>query len=285
MRGQAHDPADDLEHDVDSASMSAVIGALCAGDVQGGSRTACETSSAERIVCPVIAPNSESGIMLVTNWTKPIFSPESTPGILLASSGGDVDVHAVAGFEDVGDGQADEHRHQRQDDEVAQRLDADAAGFAQAVHGGDAAGYTTQNTTGTTIILTRAMNQSLSGLSCLADGGQQQADGDAQDGADDDLEPEFADQAAESGSPLRGLGGWWWSEVDMMGCSLWCGATGVAGRDECVLGGGRWPGSDRRARRPAVNTRGTGKRSVSCAVRAAPCRTRPCLRSRCRGFR
>ena len=44
-----------------------------------------DTSRADRIACPVIAPNRESGIILVTNSTKPIFSSESTPGILLAS--------------------------------------------------------------------------------------------------------------------------------------------------------------------------------------------------------
>ena len=44
-----------------------------------------DTSRAERIACPVIAPNRESGMTLVTNSTNPIFSPESTPGILLAS--------------------------------------------------------------------------------------------------------------------------------------------------------------------------------------------------------
>ena len=61
---------------------------------------------------------------------------------------------------------------------------------------------TTQNTTGTTIILTRPMNQSLSGVSCLADVGEQDADGDAEDGAEDDLEPELADQRTEPGSLL-----------------------------------------------------------------------------------
>ena len=69
----------------DSDSMSAVIGALCALVTLSAHPNSSDTSSAERIVCPVIAPNSESGITLVTNWTKPIFSPESTPGILLAS--------------------------------------------------------------------------------------------------------------------------------------------------------------------------------------------------------
>ena len=79
---------------------------------------------------------------------------------------------------------------------------------------------TTQNTTGTTIILTSPMNQSLSGLSGLADVREQEADGDAEDGADDDLEPELADQGAESGSPLWGSAVV--AEVDMMGAP--CGA-------------------------------------------------------------
>ena len=38
----------------------------------------------------------------------------------------------------------------------------------------------------------------------LADVGEQDADGDAEDGTDDDLEPELADEGTEPGSPLWG---------------------------------------------------------------------------------
>ena len=68
-----------------------------------------------------------------------------------------------AGFEDVGDDQPDQHRHQGQHEEVADRLDADPAGLAQAVHGGDAEGDDAEDHRDT-IILTSAMNQSLSGF-------------------------------------------------------------------------------------------------------------------------
>ena len=157
------------------------------------------------MACPVIAPNRESGITLVTNSTKPIFSPESTPGILLASRVDDVDVHAGAGFEDVGDDQADQHRHQRQDEEVAQRLDADAAGFAQAVHGGDAEGDDAEHH-GDDDHLDQGDEPVIERGQRLTDVGQQEADGDAEDGAEDDLEPELADQGAESRSPLWRIG-------------------------------------------------------------------------------
>ena len=70
----------------DIASMSLVIGALYSLVTLSAQPNSSDTSSADRIACPVIAPNRESGIILVTNSTKPIFSSESTPGILLASS-------------------------------------------------------------------------------------------------------------------------------------------------------------------------------------------------------
>ena len=70
----------------DSCSMSLVIGALCSLVTLSAQPNSSDTSRAERIACPVIAPNRESGIIWVTNSTKPIFSSDSTPGIVLASN-------------------------------------------------------------------------------------------------------------------------------------------------------------------------------------------------------
>src|SRR6476660_7451171 len=69
----------------DSAWIALVIGALDSRVTLRAQPNSRDTTRADRIACPVIAPNSESGITLVTNCTKPTFSPESTPGIVLAS--------------------------------------------------------------------------------------------------------------------------------------------------------------------------------------------------------
>ena len=69
----------------DSAWIALVIGALDSRVTLRAQPISSDTSRADRIACPVIAPNRESGITLVTNCTKPTFSPESTPGIVLAS--------------------------------------------------------------------------------------------------------------------------------------------------------------------------------------------------------
>ena len=53
---------------------------------------------------------------------------------------------------------------------------------------------TTQNMTGTTIILTRAMNQSLSGLIAVPTSGPGQPRAMPEDGADQHLNPQLADQ-------------------------------------------------------------------------------------------
>ena len=157
-------------------------------------------------MCPVIAPNSESGIDVGDELDEADLLPGVDAGDLAGVQAGDVDVHAGAGFEDVGDGQPDEHRPQRQDEEVAQRFDADAAGFAQAVHGGDAEGDDAEHHRDDDH-LDQSDEPVIEWAHGLADIGEQKAHGDAEDGADDDLEPELADQGAESGSPLWGFGG------------------------------------------------------------------------------
>ena len=195
----------------DSASMSSVIGALCAlvtfsaqpneQRYQQGGQDRVAGDRAEQGVGDDVGDELDEADLLAG----------VDAGDLAGVQAGDVDVHAGAGFEDVGDDQPDQHRPQRQDEEVAQCLDADAAGFAQAVHGGDAEGDDAEHH-GDDDHLDQADEPVVERAHGLADVGEQDADGDAEDGADDDLEPELADQGTEPGSPLWG-GVWWlrWS--------------------------------------------------------------------------
>ena len=161
---------------------------------------------------------------------------------------GDVDVHAGAGFEDVGDDQADQHRDQRQDEEVAECLDADTACSAQAVHGGDAEGHDAEHD-GNDDHLDQPDEPVVERCQCLTDVGEQDADGDAQHGAEDDLEPELADQGPESRSLWWGVDGGCGHDKYSLGAVS--GGDGPAD-GKAGLGGGRWPGSGGGARRPAV---------------------------------
>jgi hypothetical protein len=121
------------------------------------------------------------------------------PGV----EGGRVDVHPGSRPEDVGHDQADDHRDERQHEEIADGLDADPAGLAQVVHRGDAGDDDAEHDRdddhpyeGDEPVVQRPQRD--------ADLGQQEADRDAQDGADDDLEPQLAQEPAEPG-PLTAV--------------------------------------------------------------------------------
>ena len=205
-RGQAHDPADDLEHDVRQGfDHGGDGGAVGFGDVE---RAADQQRHQQRGQDCVAGDRAEQGVgdEVGDELDDADLLAGVDAGDLAGVEGGDVDVHSRAGFEDVGDHQADQHRHQREDEEVAERFDADAAGFAQAVHRGDAEGDDTEDH-GDDDHLDQSDEPVVERADCLADVGQQDADGDAEDGADDDLEPELADQGAESGSSWWGGGG------------------------------------------------------------------------------
>ena len=72
-----------------------MMGALCASVTFSAQPTSSDTSSADRMAWPVIAPNRDSGMTLVTNSTAPNPFPGVDAGDLAGVQGGDVDIHAL----------------------------------------------------------------------------------------------------------------------------------------------------------------------------------------------
>ena len=71
------------------------------------------------------------GALLPAPWS-------CSAAIALVSSVAGIDVHAGAGLHDVDDDEADDQRERRDDLEIEQRLEADAADLLHVVHAGDA---------------------------------------------------------------------------------------------------------------------------------------------------
>ncbi|WSQ06640.1 hypothetical protein OG604_02105 [Streptomyces sp. NBC_01231] len=105
-------------------------------------------------------------------------------------------MQAGAGLEDVGDDQPDQHGRQGQHQEVADRLHTDPADLAQVVHRGDAGGDHAEDDRDHDH-LDQCDEPVVERLQILTQPGREDADGDAEDGGQYDLEPQLTYETAQ----------------------------------------------------------------------------------------